>query len=57
MWVELRQRNAVRLAASDQRRFFASSLTEEEPRPLWMRAVAVVMAGVMYFAPAVFLAD
>ncbi|MFL9998799.1 two-partner secretion domain-containing protein, partial [Paraburkholderia sediminicola] len=57
MWVEQAQRNAVRLAASDRRRFFVSSLAEEGPRPLWMRAVAVLMAGVMYFAPAVFLAD
>ncbi|MGF6604688.1 filamentous hemagglutinin [Paraburkholderia sp. GAS448] len=57
MSVELGQRHAARLAASDRRRFFASSLTEEGRRPLWMRATAIVMAGVMYFAPEVFLAD
>ncbi|MCO4881789.1 filamentous hemagglutinin [Paraburkholderia caribensis] len=36
---------------------FPFAVLSAPSRPLWMRATACVMTGVMYFAPAVFLAD
>ena len=45
-------------SASKYAAWFASGRTSVVTRhPLWMRAVAVLMTLVMYFAPAVFLAD
>nr|WP_249744583.1 filamentous hemagglutinin N-terminal domain-containing protein [Burkholderia pyrrocinia] len=46
---------ACESACTDYR--FAGPACAEVARPAWMRGVAAVMAVVMYFAPAVFLAD
>jgi filamentous hemagglutinin len=53
----LLQRELARFAAWTERRFTAPSGDAAAPRPRWMRATACVMAVVMYFAPAVLLAD
>lgn len=51
--IQLAQRNVV----GEQRRFTGARLCDDAARPLWMRVTAAVMTVVMYFAPAVLLAD
>ncbi|WP_244108065.1 filamentous hemagglutinin N-terminal domain-containing protein [Burkholderia ambifaria] len=54
--VRVAQQQLARESACTNYRF-AGPACDETARPLWMRGVAAVMAVVMYFAPAVFLAD
>ncbi|UEP24006.1 filamentous hemagglutinin N-terminal domain-containing protein [Burkholderia ambifaria] len=54
--VRVAQQQLARESACTNYRF-AGPACDESARPLWMRGVAAVMAVVMYFAPAVFLAD
>ncbi|WP_244097992.1 filamentous hemagglutinin N-terminal domain-containing protein [Burkholderia ambifaria] len=54
--VRVAQQQLARESACTNYRF-AEPACDETARPLWMRGVAAVMAVVMYFAPAVFLAD
>ncbi|WP_244107004.1 filamentous hemagglutinin N-terminal domain-containing protein [Burkholderia ambifaria] len=54
--VRVAQQQLARESACSNYRF-AGPACDETARPLWMRGVAAVMAVVMYFAPAVFLAD
>ncbi|WP_227791509.1 beta strand repeat-containing protein [Burkholderia sp. BE17] len=53
---EIEQRLVQRDAAKQAIAFEVSSL-KSEGHALWIKATAWVMAGVMYFSPAVFLAD
>ncbi|MCA8202265.1 filamentous hemagglutinin N-terminal domain-containing protein [Burkholderia sp. AU33545] len=54
--VRVAQQQLARESACTNYRF-AGPACDETARPLWMRGVAAMMAIVMYFAPAVFLAD
>ncbi|WP_230944391.1 filamentous hemagglutinin N-terminal domain-containing protein, partial [Burkholderia territorii] len=54
--VRVAQQQLARESACTNYRF-AVAACEETAHPVWMRGVAAVMAVVMYFAPAVFLAD
>ena len=54
--IRLAQREAARHTAEYRRQFEVASPAKRVRTP-WMRVTAAVMACVMYFAPAVFLAD
>ncbi|SIT35568.1 Filamentous haemagglutinin family outer membrane protein [Paraburkholderia ribeironis] len=54
---EYRIRLVQRSASKDAAWFAAGKPSKVTRHPLWMRSVAALMATVMYFAPAVFLAD
>ncbi|WP_080430314.1 filamentous hemagglutinin N-terminal domain-containing protein [Burkholderia ubonensis] len=51
------QRDMARDSKWAGRRIAASASVTDAARPLWMRATALIMIAVTYFAPAVFLAD
>ncbi|KWC65233.1 filamentous hemagglutinin N-terminal domain-containing protein [Burkholderia ubonensis] len=51
------QRDMARDSKWAGRRIAASASVTDAARPLWMRATALIMVAVTYFAPAVFLAD
>ncbi|WP_157645271.1 filamentous hemagglutinin N-terminal domain-containing protein, partial [Burkholderia ubonensis] len=55
--VRLFQRDMARDSKWTGRQFAASVSVIDAARPLWMRATALIMVAVTYFAPAVFLAD
>ncbi|WP_080412168.1 filamentous hemagglutinin N-terminal domain-containing protein [Burkholderia ubonensis] len=51
------QRDMARDSKWAGHRIAASASVTDAARPLWMRATALIMIAVTYFAPAVFLAD
>ncbi|TCW77931.1 hypothetical protein C5O80_32630 [Burkholderia sp. SRS-46] len=55
--VRLFQREMARDSKWAGRQIAASASVTDAARPLWMRATALVMVAVTYFAPAVFLVD
>ncbi|KVM84608.1 filamentous hemagglutinin N-terminal domain-containing protein [Burkholderia stagnalis] len=51
------QRDMARDSQWSVHRFAVPACVADAARPLWMRATALIMVAVTYFAPAVFLAD